>query len=187
MSMVQEVVEEYATLNQYAQRNKVVIMGSTTASHLAIGELLQDYEISTKVYNRSMEGLHIQDAVQFMHGCVSELKPSRLLLHLGETELQEAKESLQEIVDQYRWLLYEIHMELPKTELYLVPVMLDHPLQDALNQALYKLSREYGCEFLECPMATKKSGVSLPFFRSMKTCLMEKDCSFFDAMHVASI
>ena len=88
MSTIQEATKEYTALNQYAQKNKVAILGASTAAHLAIGELLQDYEISTKVYNRSVEAITIKEAVPFAKTCIVPLKPSRLLLQLGETELE---------------------------------------------------------------------------------------------------
>ena len=40
MSTIQEATKEYTALNQYAQKNKVAILGASTAAHLAIGELL---------------------------------------------------------------------------------------------------------------------------------------------------
>ena len=186
MSTIQEATKEYTALNQYAQKNKVAILGASTAAHLAIGELLQDYEISTKVYNRSVEAITIKEAVPFAKTCIVPLKPSRLLLQLGETELETIGLSIQEIMDQYKWLLYELHTQLPETQLFLGPVLVDHPQRKTFNHALSSLAKEYGCNYLECEL-TEKNGVSLPFFRGMKDCLIEKDSTICDAMHIAAI
>ena len=53
-------ISAYQTLNQVAEAAGVVLFGSTTAANLPLNELLQDFGVSCTVYNRSVEGLTIE-------------------------------------------------------------------------------------------------------------------------------
>ena len=58
--------------------------------------------------------------------------------------------------------------------------------REGFNGTIQVFAKEYGCNYLDCEL-TEKNGISLPFFRGMKDCLIEKDSTICDAMHIAAI
>ena len=80
-------ISAYQTLNQVAEAAGVVLFGSTTAANLPLNELLQDFGVSCTVYNRSVEGLTIEQAESYIQPCIAPLMPKMILLHFGEEEL----------------------------------------------------------------------------------------------------
>jgi len=93
----------------------VVLFGSTSAARLPLNELIQDYSIDCTVYNRSVEGLQIADAENYIQPCIVPLMPKTILLHFGEEELREGVQSVEKIIESYRWLLYQLHTAVPES------------------------------------------------------------------------
>ena len=81
-----DMISAYQTLNQVAEAAGVVLFGSTTAANLPLNELLQDFGVSCTVYNRSVEGLTIEQAESYIQPCIAPLMPKMILLHFGEEE-----------------------------------------------------------------------------------------------------
>lgn len=61
-----DMISAYQTLNQVAEAAGVVLFGSTTAANLPLNELLQDFGVNCTVYNRSVEGLTIEEAESYI-------------------------------------------------------------------------------------------------------------------------
>ena len=80
--------EEYMKLNELAVSNGVVMMGSTFAKDIPVGELRQAFELDFNIYNRSFTDLSVFDAEPVLINCVETLAPSKIVLQLGETDLE---------------------------------------------------------------------------------------------------
>ena len=97
-----DMISAYQTLNQVAEAAGVVLFGSTTAANLPLNELLQDFGVSCTVYNRSVEGLTIEQAESYIQPCIAPLMPKMILLHFGEEELNAGTQSVDSIIEAYR-------------------------------------------------------------------------------------
>lgn len=177
-----DVVSEYKALNRVAESGGVVLFGSTTASQLPLNELTQDYGISVAIYNRSVENLTIEEAEKYIAPCIAPLKPKAVLLHFGEEELQYSSKSIDEIVESYRWLLYQLHTALPDSRLVLVSVNAQVPDADGYNRELKKLSKEYGCEYTDGPSGNLDGAYTIRFFHTLRSFFFDRTMSLADAL-----
>ena len=85
--------KKYHILNDLAEKNGIVVLGSGADKQIPIGELRQAFEINEKIYNRSFENLSLKEAELVYDQCVSELEPETILVHIGESDLEFFKEN----------------------------------------------------------------------------------------------
>lgn len=131
-----DMISAYQTLNQVAEAAGVVLFGSTTAANLPLNELLQDFGVSCTVYNRSVEGLTIEQAESYIQPCIAPLMPKMILLHFGEEELNAGTQSVDSIIEAYRWLLYQLLPQCRIAGLVLISVNKQLPQATIYNQGI---------------------------------------------------
>ena len=61
--MKESEIKKYQRLNELAEQNGIVIFGGNTDKELPLCELRQSYNIEQKMYNRSISGLSVKDAI----------------------------------------------------------------------------------------------------------------------------
>lgn len=177
-----DMITAYRTWNRVAGTNGTVLFGSTSAARLPLNELIQDYSVDCTVYNRSVEGLQITDAEAYIQPCIVPLMPKTILLHFGEEELKEGRQSVGEIIEAYQWLLYQLHMAMPESRLILISVNGQFPNADAYNHALRALAKEYGCQYTEAPNGKVDMEYELRFFQTLRTFFYDRTMSLADAL-----
>ncbi len=177
-----DMITAYRTWNRVAETAGIVLFGSTSAARLPLNELIQDYSVDCTVYNRSVEGLQITDAEAYIQPCIVPLMPKTILLHFGEEELKEGKHSVDEIIESYQWLLYQLHTAVPESRLILISVNRQFPNADAYNHALRALAREYGCQYAEAPNGKVDMEYELRFFQTLRTFFYDRTMSLADAL-----
>ncbi len=175
-------ISEYAALNKVAEQGGVVLFGSTSASKLPLNELTQDYGITTALYNRSAENLTINGAEKYISECIAPLRPKVILMHFGEEELSDETKSINEIIEAYRWLLYQIHTATPESRLVIVSVNSEIPNSKSFNDELKLLAREYGCEFAYGPNGNFDGTYTIRFFHTLRSFLFDRTMSLADAL-----
>lgn len=177
-----DVISEYRALNKVAEPGGVVLFGSTAASQIPLNELTQDYSIDVPIYNRSIRGLTIEEAEHYISTCIAPLRPKAILLHFGEEELQSSAKTVEEMIESYRWLLYQLHTALPKSRLVLVSV--NEQMADAkrYNRSLKALAAEYGCEFTDGPSGKLDGTYTIRFFHTLRSFLFDRTMTLADAL-----
>ena len=123
---------------------------------------------SCTVYNRSVEGLTIEQAESYIQPCITPLMPKMILLHFGEEELTAGTQSVDSIIEAYRWLLYQLHTAMPDSRLVLISVNKQLPQANIYNRALQELAKEYGCQYAEAPTGEMSEAYELQFFQTLR-------------------
>ena len=72
---VREKINMFRIYNDIALKNEIVVYGSTYAAEFPFYELSQKYIMSHAIYNRSIEGLTLEEAEEGLTACVLEIKP----------------------------------------------------------------------------------------------------------------
>lgn len=180
-----DMITTYQTWNQVAETAGVVLFGSTSAARLPLNELMQDYNVDCTVYNRSVEGLQIAEAEAYIHPCIVPLMPKMILLHFGEEELKKGTQSVEEMIESYRWLLYQLHTAVPESRLVLISVNRQFSNADAYNRALYALAKEYGCQYEEAPNGKLDTEYALRFFQVLRAFFYDRTMNLADALRYA--
>lgn len=177
-----DVISEYRALNRLAEPGGIVLFGSTSASQIPLNELTQDYNIDVPIYNRSVENLTIENAEHYISSCIAPLQPKTILLHFGEEELESGNKTVEEMIESYRWFLYQLHTTLPKSHLILVSVNEQNAEAIRYNHALKALAREHGCEYTDGPSGNLDGAYALRFFQTLRAFLFDRTMTLADAL-----
>ena len=78
----------YSVLNECAVKNQVLFAGSTFAHDFPINELMQDFDVDARVYNRSEKGAKLADARDFVMEQAEALEPSKIFLFFGDEDIK---------------------------------------------------------------------------------------------------
>ena len=170
---------QYAFLNRIAKSGGIVVWGSTTLAELPLNELLKNYDVSGYIYNRSIPGLTLSDAENYLDACVFGLAPEKVILNLGEADITDA-DNISRLMEQYRWILYKIHITLPKCALIITTIREKSALHKKFNSELRKLALEFGCTFYTVPNAADEEEYGLSFINAVKISLYDEKLSYSD-------
>ncbi len=88
---VKEKAKKYTIINDVALKNEVAVFGSTYLYNFPFYELIQGHITDYAVYNRSIEGMKISEAVEAVNDCLKNLDPAIILVSLGEDDDDSAK------------------------------------------------------------------------------------------------
>ena len=94
--MLKNEIKKYQVLNKLADLNGTVIFGGTEDREIPLCELKQAFELDSKLYNRSIAELSIENALEIYDACVAPLQPECILLHIGDADLKTFEENPQE-------------------------------------------------------------------------------------------
>lgn len=169
----------YAFLNKIVKSDGIVLWGSTTLSSSLFNELLQDLDMPRRIYNRSIERMTIAEAEKYLELCVFDLKPEKVILNLGEEDLSDSA-NVAQLIEQYRWILYKIHITLPSCRLIITSIQNKSAAHEAFNRELEKLAAECGCTFYRIPDSTDDEEYGLLFLRTIKLSLYPDNMSNSD-------
>jgi len=179
--------EEYMELNDIAEKNLeengVVIMGSTFAKEMPVGELVQSFELDYNVYNRSFTDLSIADSKELFSACAQTLEPAKIILQLGETDLERGFKSVPELIKEYTALVKDIKKRNRFSDVVIVSVCENaNGIQPAeFNAQLEKMADELGCKYADITEAAKDNMPSVKAFSLLRR-FMRNGISFCEAM-----
>ena len=173
------IKKKYSFLNKLVKRNGIVLWGSTSLAEQSVNELLQSINVSQNVYNRSVSGLKLVDAEKYFEQCVYELSPSRVIINLGEEDLKDC-DNVGPLVEQYRWILYKIHIALPACQLVVTTVPDKGEFSECFNEELKKLAKEFGCVFYRIPNVLTEEEFVPIFLSTVKLSLYDSSLGYSD-------
>lgn len=85
--MFEREIRKYAALNTLASHGATVILGGDSDVSIPLSELRDAFDLGGPVYNRSVAGLNAMNAAAWFDAAVAPLAPQRVLLHIGENDL----------------------------------------------------------------------------------------------------
>ena len=170
---------QYTFLNKLAKGNGIVLWGSTSLAEQPVNELLQGFHTSQNIYNRSISGLRLEEAETVLEQCVLELSPARVIINLGEEDLK-ASNDVSQMIEQYRWILYKIHVSLPQCQLVVTTVSGRGENCDCFNEELKKLAKEFGCTFYRIPAVSTEDEFLTTFLSAVKLALYDSHLGYSD-------
>ncbi|MBP1561845.1 MAG: hypothetical protein J6C96_11490 [Oscillospiraceae bacterium] len=171
--------KQYAFLNKIARREGIVLWGSTTLDELPVSELLQRYDVSSSIYNRSISGLTIAEAESCLDMCVYGLHPGKVVINLGEEDLK-VTDNVEKLIEQYRWILYKIHIAIPDCRIILTSVRGHGEAYDRFNEELKRLAIEFGCTFYNIPEVSGDEEYGTAFLDAIKLSLYDDSLNYTD-------
>lgn len=182
---VSEKLCEYSEQNITAEEGGIVFFGSGRFSDIEMSERGRDLYIERPVYNRSIHGLTVSGAFGALNECVYDLNPAQILVGFGEEDMMREGFSLSDFIEDYRWLLYELHRS-TGSKIFIVSVVSPLGIADEVNAQLKLLAEDTGCTYMD---ATQILDVSHPDVKLMELLRMftrTHPITFYEAMKIGS-
>lgn len=165
-------------VNELAMKGEIVVYGSTYMANFPFYELINKSKLENAVYNRSIAGMTIEEALELLQVCVLDIKPGKVFLHLGEMDFDQL-----DAVEKYTQIVQRISTELPDTKVYLMTVQ-NKKAQD-FNERILELSNRgniCGIRF-----AAPDSNDYKEQFKKLSCFFRSKPLTFSDAFAMAGL
>lgn len=176
----------YQRLNRISRRGSVVLFGSSFAKDIPVSELTQTFGLDCVVYNRSFGDLSVADAAGLIDEAVMGIEPKKIIIQLGETDLERGYKTVDEIISSYRELIAAIRKKDKHVKIVTVSVISDEKETAAFNSALEALASETGCRYADITTADDAEERYVKAFGKLKFFMIDR-ITFFDAMNYAGI
>ena len=186
MKNYKDELNYYTSVNKMMQKGGVVLFGSTFAKNISVAELCKAFDVDCNVYNRSFNDLSVFDAQELVSGAVMSLQPKKIILQLGETDVERNEKSDDEVISAYEKLISNIKKADKKVKIIVASLSSDENECDKFNKALESLAEKCRCQYVDISKAKTSDMPSVKAF-SMLRCFIPDQVSFFDAMNFANV
>lgn len=186
MNIYEKELNSFAKLNKIAKKNGVVLFGSTFSKSIPIGELKQSFGIECDLYNRSITDLSVFDAEKLVDDCVMSIAPHKVLIQLGETDLERGYRTIPEIISAYEKLISKIRASDKHCKIVVVSVCENDTsvYPEELNKRLEDMAKKLKCQYADISPAVANESPSLKAFSMLKLFILDR-ISFGDVMLAA--
>lgn len=159
-------IMKYDELNEIAEKNAVVLFGSTLDAQIPVTELAQSFDFNFKLYNRSEENLVLKEAQSVFEKNILPMEPEGVIIHLGEDDVNMFMNNSNEFDSCYLSLIAGIKKANSKCRIALVSVKNDdenfEKAVGAMNRHIRAIADSEKCAFVNLdnvkvwnPKATK--------------------------------
>lgn len=138
---VKEQAKKYKVLNEIALKNEVAVFGSSYLYEFPFYEFMQGRITDYAVYNRSIDGMKIAEAVEVAEECLKGLNPAIILLSVGEEDGEEESVFL-----QYAALIKQLRKNHEHSKLY---VMQTYGKGEEYCRRVKRIAENEGAEYVE--------------------------------------
>lgn len=142
-------VRKYQKLNELAEQGGIVVFGGSEDLKIPLGELRQAFSVESKMYNRSITGLSVKDALSVYDECVAPIDPETVLIHIGEADRKFFEEHPSEFDNKYRELLSHIKSQNKKCRIAVISLRNyeSNPQIEEINKHLKYIADFEKCEY----------------------------------------
>ena len=142
-------IRKYQKLNELAEQGGIVVFGGSEDLKIPLGELRQAFSVESKMYNRSITGLSVKDAISVYDECVAPIAPETVLIHLGEADRKFFEEYPSEFDNKYRELLSHIQSQNKKCRIAVISLKNYelNPQIEEINKHLRYIADFEKCEY----------------------------------------
>lgn len=147
--MFKNEIKKYQSLNELAEPNGIVIIGGTEDKDIPLCELKQAFELNSKLYNRSINNISVNNAADIYDSCVASLNPESILLHIGTSDLKSFKESPSDFDQKYCELIEHIKESNPNCRIVVISLKNEDENSDIsdINRHLKYIAGSEQCEY----------------------------------------
>ena len=121
-------------INELTLKGEIVVFGSTYMANFPLYELINKYHFENAIYNRSIAGLTISEALEIVQDCIISISPAKIFIALGEED-----ENNLETIKQYNEIIKRIQSALPKSKIYLICLQGNTPYAERFNANILSL------------------------------------------------
>lgn len=121
-------------LNDITLKGEIVVFGSTYMSKFPLYELINKSRLEYAVYNRSIAGLTVKEALEIVRDCIISIRPSKVFVALGEED-----EKNENAIKYYNEIVQKMRAEMPKCQIFLIGLLGDGEYEKEFNDNMRSL------------------------------------------------
>ena len=169
-------------INDLALPGEIVIFGSTYMSEFPIYELINKCKSENAVYNRSVKGLTVKEAIEILDDCVVNIRPSKIFIALGEED-----ESNPNAVSEYADLISAIRQKLPEVMIFLIGLTNESSFAKNFNKSMLSLCDNKNVKYIDfVKKAPSENALFKAQFKQISCFFRTKTITLSDAFELAS-
>ena len=170
-------------INDLTLSGEIVIFGSTYMSEFPIYELTNKCKLENAVYNRSIKGLTVKEAIEILDDCVVDIHPSKVFISLGEED-----ESNPNVASEYACLVSKIRQNLPNTMVYLIALTQGGSFAESFNKTILRLCDNKKVKYIDLvKKAASENALVKAQFKQISCFFRAKPITMSDAFSLASL
>lgn len=173
METIEEKAKKFKILNDLAVKGENVAFGSNYLCDFPFYTLMQKRVTDYAVYNRSIEGLTVKDAINVVEDCLKNLNPESILISFGENEVLN-----DEFYSDYRALIAKIQRFHKNSKLC---ILQPRGSDITCEKRLKKIASEMKVKFIP---VTDETETDRAVFGEMSSFFRRGKISFLDAFAV---
>lgn len=174
----------YREINAITGTAGSVIFGTQSLSEIPVAELVQDFGLNLSVCNRSVEEATLEDAFELLDECVYELRPHKVFLNFGETDLTRPDFDLEGFISAYGRLIDEVRADDAQRAVYVIPVLSTEPAAQRVNQELRTLADHTDSCYVDVADIFNYEKPHVRLFNELTHYMRKGRMSFSEAMRV---
>lgn len=109
--MQNETVQRYKKENQLVHSQGIVFTGSSLMEQFPV-----EFFMQKDIYNRGVSGFISSEYIQVLDTLIFDLAPRMVVLNIGTNDLNDPNFELARLLENYQFILEQIHQRLPKAQ-----------------------------------------------------------------------
>ena len=169
MSINKNELANYKSLNSLARKNSVVILGANYMKEMPVGELKQVFGIISDIYNRSLSDLSVFEARPILEDIITQLCPKKIILQLGETDLEKGTD-VDKVIAEVSSLLNTIKKMDRSLKIVLVSInnLTNKQIETEFNIRLSSICTGSKVQFADITSAASDDSCRIQTFRLLR-------------------
>ena len=170
-------------LNDITLKGEIVVFGSTYMSKFPLYELVNKSQFESAVYNRSIEGLTLCEALELLHDCVIAVKPKKVFIALGEED-----ENDPNAIEEYNKIIGEIGTVMPTCKIFLIGLLGESEYTKKFNKNMLSLCDNKNIKYIQFISPTmSEQDLYKTRFKQMSCFFRDKPLNMLEAFAMADL
>lgn len=178
-ALISRKLHNFEIINDICLRGEILIFGASSMEDFPLYEFINKISFDHAVYNRSIRGMTVEDALEIADIAVIPLKPCKIFLALGEEDALD-----RHTLHQYQELIEHLTQALPKAQIYALPVALNKEGCGQFNADLQQLCEKENVVFIDIYISPENYRES---FKKLCSYFLSSPITMTDAFQIASI
>ena len=170
-------------LNDITLKGEIAVFGSTYMSKFPLYEFINKCQLESAVYNRSIEGLTVEEALQIVKDCIIAIAPKKVFIALGEED-----ENNPNAIKYYNEIIRKIRAEIPTCNIFLICLLGESEYVKNFNENILSLCDNKKIKYIRfvSPESSAR-GISKARFKQMSCFFRDKPLNTVEAFAMATL
>ena len=170
-------------LNDITLKGEIAILGSTYMSKFPLYEFINKCQLECAVYNRSIEGLTIEEALHIVKDCIIAITPKKVFIALGEED-----EHNPNAIKYYNEIVKKIRIEIPACNIFLICLLGESEYVKNFNNNILSLCDNKKVKYIQfVSPESSETEMHKARFKQLSCFFREQPLNMVEAFAMASL